>query len=251
SGMPQPGMVPQGMPPQGMQPMYGQQPQAPKPPKAPRKPLSTGAKVGIIAGIVAVILAIVFFVVILPILKRSDLKGEYTYKDSWGDEYVAVFDDGTFVIHYYDGDDIYAAGTYTIKDNKVELRELDGDTYDGTFNEDDNMIKVYGMKFTSSNKKAKADYKLDEDYLDNLTAQIKTFTEKAIGDEDIYDELYWGSYVTGSDLDNPYTEYLKQLASELNYSSNVALQDLMGTGYLEFYVYINYNDEIEISSYVY
>ena len=67
-----------------------------QPPKALRKPLSSGAKKGIIAGVIVAVLAIVFFVVISPTLTPSKFDGEYIYSNSHS-YYKLVVDNTCFI----------------------------------------------------------------------------------------------------------------------------------------------------------
>ena len=249
---------PQGMQtgygqPQGMQTGYGQPNmynQAPKPPKPPRKPLSSKAKAGIIGGAIGVVVLIVFFVVILPILLRAKLAGEYSYTDSWDDTYTIVFDDGTYVYYDYDGD-IYSAGTYTIKDEKVTLTDIEGYETSGKFDSKDNKIRIDGDSFKSTDKKEKLDFKLTDTYFDDLKAQVEPAINEILTDEEIYDDVYWSSaYIYDDSLKNPSTDFERELASKLNYTNDVALQTFIEGDYIEIDVYITYEGEVEISYYV-
>ncbi len=238
----QPGMNPYG------QPMYNQ---APKAPKQPRKPLSKKAKIGIISGAIAVVVLIVFFVVLLPILTRAKLKGEYIYTDSWDDEYTLIFDNGTYLCYDYD-DDLVSAGTYKLKDNKVTLTDIEGSTETAKFDSDNNVVKLSGDKYKSTDKKAKIDFTLPENYLETIKEPVETAINKILEDEDIYDDVYWSSaYIDDDDLKDPTTDFEKKLATELNYTSDKALQTLMEEGYLEIDVYITYDGDVEISYYTY
>ena len=234
----QPGMNPYG------QPMYNQ---APRAPKQPRKPLSKKAKIGIISGAIAVVVLIVFFVVLLPIITRAKLKGEYIYTDSWDDDYTFIFDNGTYLYYDYYGD-LTDAGTYTIKDNKVTLTDIEGNTDTAKFDADNNVFKYSGDKYKSTNKKETIDFTLPENYLETIKEPVETAINKILADEDIYDDVYWSdAYIDDDSLKNPSTDFEKQLATELNYTSDKALQTLMEEGYLEIYVYISYDGDIEIS----
>lgn len=251
---PQMGQQPYGQP----NPQMGQQPygqpmynQAPRPPKAPRKPLSKKAKIGIISGAIAVVLLVVFFVVILPILTRAKLKGEYTYTDSWDDDYTAIFDDGTYLIYDYDGD-LDEAGTYTIKDNKVTLIDIEGYETTAKFDADNNAIKIHGDKYKSTNKKEKIDFSLTENYLEVIKPSIEDAIYEVLKDDDIYDDVYWSSEdILDNVLKNPSTDFEEEFAELINYDEDKALQTLIEDGYLNIYIYITYDDEVEISYYVY
>ncbi len=256
-GQPQPAQPNYGQP--GMQTGYGQsqpnygQPgmynQAPRPPKPPRKPLSSKAKAGIIGGAIGAVVLIVFFAVILPILLRAKLAGEYSYTDSWDDTYTVVFDDGTYVIYDYD-DEIWEAGTYTIKDDKITMTDIEGYESTGKFDSEDNKIRIGGDTYKSTDKKEKLDFKLTKDYLDNLKSRVDPIINKILEDEDIYDEIYWSSADIGDDdLQNPSTDFERELATQLGYADDVTLQTLMEGGYIEIDVYITYDGEIEITYY--
>lgn len=254
-GQPQPNY---GQP--GMQTGYGQpqpnygQPgmynQAPRPPKPPRKPLSSKAKAGIIGGAIGAVVLIVFFAVILPILLRAKLAGEYSYTDSWDDTYTAVFDDGTYVIYEYD-DEIWEAGTYTIKDDKITMTNIEGYESTAKFDSEDNKIRIGGNTYKSTDKKEELDFKLTKDYLDNLKSRADAAIKKVLTDEDIYDEIYWSSADIYDDaLENPSSDFERELATELGYENDAALQELMEGGYIEIDVYITYEGEIETTYYV-
>lgn len=250
-GQPQPMQPNYGQP--GMQTGYGQPGmynQAPRPPKPPRKPLSSKAKAGIIGGAIGVVVLIVFFAVILPILLRAKLDGEYTYTDSWDDAYTAIFDDGTYVVYDYE-DDVYSAGTYTIKDDKVTLTDIEGYETSAKFDAKDNKIRIDGDTYKSTDKKATIGFKLTADYYDNLKSRFDTAINKVLADEDIYDDVYWSSaYVYDDDLSDPGTDFERALATEIGYSDDIILQTLMEGGYIEVDVYITYDGDIEISYYV-
>lgn len=250
-GQPQPMQPNYGQP--GMQTGYGQPGmynQAPRPPKPPRKPLSSKAKAGIIGGAIGVVVLIVFFAVILPILLRAKLAGEYSYTDSWDDTYTVIFDDGTYLVYDYDGD-IYEAGTYTIKDDKVTMTDIEGYETTGKFDAKENKIRISGDTFKSTDKKEKIDFDLTEDYLDNLKSRVDTAVNKVLSDEDIYDDVYWSSaYVYDNDLKNPSTDFEEELAAELGYTDDIILQTLMEGGYIEIDVYITYDGDIQISYYI-
>ena len=250
-GQPQPGQPNYGQP--GMQTGYGQPGmynQAPRPPKPPRKPLSSKAKAGIIGGAIGVVVLIVFFAVILPILLRAKLAGEYSYTDSWDDTYTAIFDDGTYLVYDYDGD-VYEAGTYIIKDDKVTMTDIEGYETTAKFDSKDNKIRIDGDTFKSTDKKEKIDFKLTKDYLDNLKSRVDTAVNKVLADEEIYDDIYWSSaYVYDDDLRDPSTDFERALATELGYTDDIILQTLMEGGYIEIDVYITYDGDIEITYYV-
>ncbi|MGN0150871.1 MAG: hypothetical protein ACI39Q_00215 [Wujia sp.] len=230
---------------------YGQfQQTAPKPPKPPRKPLSNKAKIGIISGIIAAALLVVFFVVILPILTRSKLAGEYTYTDSWGNDLTAVFDDGTYAI--YDDDELEEAGTYYAKKDRVFLTDIEGYEKEAKFNNKDNKLRIDGNIYKSSDKKGTLDFKLTEDYYENLKKTIDTSCKTIIANEDIYNDLYWNScWIYDDALKNPNTDFKKELAKALGYSEDATLQALIEGGYLEIYIYLSYEGNLEITYDVY
>ena len=213
---------------QGM-PGYGQPYGAPQKVK---KPLSKGAKIGIISGLAVALLAGIFFIFIFPILTSSKLGGEYCYKGSYYNDYY-LFDHGTWVNYEIDEGssekEYYAIGTYTVNKDKIILKSIKGDTIEATFDKKKNTITMSGTKLNSSNKDAKLDVDLDEDYLDSLEKTVKTATETAMADEEVYDEATWWQtyYIYGDDLKEPYSELEKELAEILGYSSDKRLQFLL------------------------
>ena len=213
-----------------------------QPPKAPRKPLSPGAKKGIIAGVIVAALAIVFFVVILPILTRSKFDGEYTDSNSYYYNKLVV-DDGTYA--YYDEDgNLIEAGTYTIKGETVTFVSLSGDEEKATFNADDNKIRISGDVYKSSDKKADLDIKLTESYVDDLEERIRTETDEILKDEEIYEEFEWSWYfIYEDDLKNPTTLYEEALAEALDYKNDTTLQQLVESGVITMDIYM-LSDEV-------
>ena len=225
-GQPMMQQAPYGQP--GMPNMngYGQ------PPK-PKKPLSKGAKIGIIAGLSAALLIGIFFIFIFPILTRAKLKGSYSYKGSYYTSYY-VFDDGVYVGYDIDeGEtekDYYYIGTYTYKDGKITMTSIDGETQTFKFDDDDNVVTSdWGIKYKSKDKKAKLDFDIDKAYLDGLEAKFKTASEEALKDETAYEEAtYWNSYyIYGSDLKDPYSDFEEALAKAIGYDSDKTLQFLL------------------------
>ena len=225
--------------------------QAPKPPKPPRKPLSKKAKTGIIAGSIGAVVLIVFFAVILPILLKAKLQGEFTYTDSWDDEYRAIFTDGTYVIYDYD-DEIYEAGTYTIKDDKVTLLDIEGDDTKATFDAKKNKICISGQDFEINDKKAKVGFKLTETYLDTLEQNVENAVAKLVKDEDLLEIASWSYYyLSDDDLKDPDDDFVEAFANELNYSTDKALSTMVEAGYIAFDIDV-YSDgtyEAEVSVY--
>lgn len=225
--------------------------QAPKSPKPPRKPLSKKAKTGIIAGSIGAVVLIVFFAVILPILLKAKLQGEYTYTDSWDDEYRAIFTDGTYVIYDYD-DEIYEAGIYTIKDDKVTLLDIEGDDTKATFDAKKNKICISGQDFEINDKKAKVGFKLTETYLDTLEQNVENAVAKLVKDEDLLEIASWSYYyLSDDDLKDPDDDFVEAFANELNYSTDKALSTMVEAGYIAFDIDV-YSDgtyEAEVSVY--
>lgn len=249
SGQPmQPGY---GQPMQSGQPGYGQpymQNQAPKP---PRKPLSKKAKIGIIAGAACVVVLVVFFVVILPILTRAKLAGEYRYKDSWDDTYTIVFDDGTYVCYDYN-DKIDSAGTYVNNKGAVVLTDIEGDTTNCTFDSDNNTVRVYGDKYTSSNKKAKIGFKIPTGYQETLENQVKTAVDKLVKDKDLLEIAKYNYYcVDYDDLKDPDDDFLAALAKELNYSGDKMLSTFIEDGYVEINIDVDSDGNAYTDVYIY
>ena len=249
----QPGQMGYGQPMQQGQMGYGQPNmynQAPKPPKPPRKPLSKKAKTGIIAGSIGAVVLIVFFAIILPILLKAKLQGEYTYTDSWDDEYRAIFTDGTYVIYNYD--EIYEAGIYTIKDDKVTLLDIEGDDTKATFDAKKNKICISGQDFEINDKKAKVGFKLTETYLDTLEQNVENAVAKLVKDEDLLEIASWSYYyLSDDDLKDPEDDFVEAFANELNYSTDKALSTMVEAGYIAFDIDV-YSDgtyEAEVSVY--
>ena len=250
----QQGQTGYGQPMQQGQMGYGQPNmynQAPKPPKPPRKPLSKKAKTGIIAGSIGAVVLIVFFAVILPILLKAKLQGEYTYTDSWDDEYRAIFTDGTYVIYDYD-DEIYEAGTYTIKDDKVTLLDIEGDDTKATFDSKKNKIRISGEDFEINDKKAKVGFKLTETYLDTLEQNVENAVAKLVKDEDLLEIASWSYYyLSDDDLKDPEDDFVEAFANELNYSTDKALSTMVEAGYIAFDIdaYSDGTYNVEVSVY--
>ncbi len=229
------------------QTMYGQQPnmmynQRPAAPKAPRKPLSKGAKIGIIVGLIVAVLAVVFFTVIWPILTRSDLKGEYVCK---GDSYynTIVFDEGTYVVYDEDGD-VEEVGCYTWdeEDGEIEMTSLEGYTNEAKFNRDDNEVKLYGSKYKSTNEDETLSCDFTEDYIDELESKVEDATE-AVYD---FDEGYNYYYLDNDDLADPYDDFTEDLAAELDYENDANLKFLMESGYIEIDISMYSDGEVDV-----
>ena len=251
TGYAQPMQPGYGQPMQPGQPGYGQpymQNQAPKP---PRKPLSKKAKIGIIAGAAGVVVLVVFFAVILPILTRAKLAGEYRYKDSWDDTYTIVFDDGTYVCYDYD-DEIDSAGTYVNNKGAVVLTDIEGDTTKCTFDSDNNTVRLYGDKYTSSNKKAKIGFKIPTGYQETLENQVKTAVDKLVQDKDLLEIAKYNYYcVNYDDLKDPSDDFLEALAKELNYSGDKMLSTFIEDGYVEINIDVDSNGNAYTDVYIY
>lgn len=242
------GMTGYGQP---MQPQMGQpmgQPMMGQPMQAPKKPLSPGAKKGIIIGAIAAVLLAVFFIVVLPILTQKDLAGSYTGRDG----YKMVFSDGTYVI-YDDDNEISEAGTYVYnkKAGTAILTDLEDNTTDIRFDKKKNIVYMYSTPFSSVNKKEKLDFTLSAGAVDAWEKQIQTASEELVANETLYDEIYWSGYDIEDDtLKNPDGEFGKQLAAKLSYGTDKAFSTLVEGGYLEFDVYITYDGKVEIYTYV-
>ena len=251
TGYAQPMQPGYGQPMQSGQPGYGQpymQNQAPKP---PRKPLSKKAKTGIIAGAACVVVLVVFFVVILPILTRAKLAGEYRYKDSWDDTYTIVFDDGTYVRYDYN-DEIDSAGTYVNNKGAVVLTDIEGDTTNCTFDSDNNTVRLYGDKYTSSNKKTKIGFKIPTGYQETLENQVKTAVDKLVKDKDLLEIAKYNYYcVDYDDLKDPDDDFLAALAKELNYSGDKMLSTFIEDGYVEINIDVDSDGNAYTDVYIY
>ena len=230
----------QSMMQQGM-PGYGQPYGAPQKVK---KPLSKGAKIGIISGLAAALLVGIFFIFIFPILTSSKFGGEYKYKGSYYTEYY-LFDNGIWVNYDIDDGDTektyYSIGTYTVSGDKVIMTDIHGNTQTATFDKKKNTISLYGTTLTSSNKNAKLEVDIDKNYLDSLESLVKTASETALAVEEVYEEAVWWQsyYVYGSDLKNPYTEFEKELANNLGYSNDKKLQFLLENEIISFDINIS------------
>ena len=238
--------------PQGMynQAPYGQpQGMYNQPPKPPKKPLSPGAKKGIIIGLIVAALAALFIFVILPIITRAKLDGEYTNRDSYY-RYKLVFDDGTYA--YYDEDGyITEAGTYEIDDEEVTLTNLSGYETEGKFDAKENKIRINGDNYKSSDEDAELKIALTENYLEDLEDRVETITETLLADEEIYEEFSWSYYfIYEDDLEDPYSLYEEALAEELDYANDETLQELITSGYLTMDIYMDGDDiYIDVSAY--
>ena len=215
----------------GMQNMTGYQQPYGMPQKV-KKPMSKGAKIGIISGLAVALLVGIFFIFIFPILTSSELGGEYSYKGSYYTDYY-LFDDGIWV--YYDIDDgetdktYYSIGTYKVDGDKVTLTSIDGYSEEFTFDKKKNTISAYGTTYGSSDKKAKLGVDIDREYLENLKSVITTAANTALGNEDVYEEAIWWEsyYIYGNDLKEPYTDFEEELAKNLGYSTDKTLQFLL------------------------
>ena len=233
--------------PQGMQGQYNM------PPKE-KKPLSKGAKIGIISGLAAVLLIGIFFIFIFPILTRAKLGGSYVYESSYGDEYY-LFDDGVYVNYEIEGSDdkyYYSIGTYTVKDETITLKELDGDEKTFKFNAKKNIVTDdWKDDFKSSDKKAKLDTDISKDYLDGLEDTIISASNAALKNSDVYEEATWyGSYfIYQDDLKNPYTDFEEELAKQLNYSSSNELQFLLEEMDLAFDISVSSSGVVTVEIY--
>ena len=250
----QTGMQPNQFGQTGMQGMTGyQQPYGMQPSK-PKKPLSKGAKIGIISGLAVALLVGIFFIFIFPILTRAKLGGSYSYKGSDYTDYY-VFDDGIFV--YYDINEgettknYYGIGTYTVKDDKVILTDINGDTEEFKFDKKENTISYYGTKYKSSDKKAKLDFNISKEYLEGLESKIITASQTSLADEDVWEEAMWWEsyYIYGTDLKEPYTDFEEALAKNIGYSSDSTLQYLLENDILSFDVDISSSGTVTVEFY--
>ena len=225
---------------------YGQPNPTYKQPAAPRKPLSKKAKVGILTTFIVAVLAVIFFVVILPILTRSKLQGEYNCAED--DLYKRIiFENDTYVI-YDDEGEMQEAGTYTInKNNKVTLTDLEGYTEDFMFNEDKNTFTFYSIKYKCVDKKKKLGIKLDENYIDDLQVRLDNAVTTILKDPVVAEEAnnYWYYYITEQDLAEPETEFEKALAEELDYDNDKTLKALVEGYYIGFDIDV-YDDGMDI-----
>lgn len=235
-------MNPMGMSPMGMNP-YGQPMQ---PPKAPRKPLSKGAKIGIICGVAGAALLIVFLLVFLPMLTGNKLKGKYC--DTRSSDY-AIFDDGTYVA--YSDDEVVDAGTYKTDGSRVFITNIEGESFTATYNKKKNQIVNNGRVLRCKDKKVTLDYKLTETYLDDLKDRITAIAKVAATDEDMYDEMYWGLYIDDDDLEDPDDGIEEELSKGLDYENDPALQEFFESDYLYVYIEITHSGDIEVDVYVY
>ena len=250
----QTGMQPNQFGQTGMQGMTGyQQPYGMQPSK-PKKPLSKGAKIGIISGLAVALLVGIFFIFIFPILTRAKLGGSYSYKGSDYTDYY-VFDDGIFV--YYDINEgettknYYGIGTYTVKDDKVILTDINGDTEEFKFDKKENTISYYGTKYKSSDKKAKLDFNISKEYLEGLESKIITASQTSLADKDVWEEAMWWEsyYIYGTDLKEPYTDFEEALAKNIGYSSDSTLQYLLENDILSFDVDISSSGTVTVEFY--
>ncbi|MBR1816829.1 MAG: zinc ribbon domain-containing protein [Lachnospiraceae bacterium] len=260
---------PQGMQNQYQQPQFGQQGfqnqyqpngfQQPQGmgqynmPHKERKPLSKGAKIGIISGLAAVLLIGIFFIFIFPILTRAKLSGSYAYESSYGDYYY-LFDDGVYI--YYEvessGDKYYYdIGTYTVKDDVVSLKAVDGDEETLKFDAKKNTILYYGSVYKSSDKKAELEVDISKEYIENLNDTVVSASNAALKDKDVYDEAtsYGYYFIYDDDLKDPYWDFEKELAKQLNYSSSKELQFLLEEMDLAFDIDISSSGVVTVDIY--
>ncbi len=266
TGQPNMGMAPNtqytGQPSMGMAPntqytgqpqmnMYNQQPYGQpnqmynQTPKAPPKPLSPKAKKGILIGAIAAVVLIIFFAVILPILTRADLKGEYVCKSSYS-YHTFIFDGNTYII--YDEDhDITEIGNFTYnKDNgKIKMYSYEGYESEAKFNDEENTFRYYGDRYKSTDKKEKTPIQLPKDYVDELEDRVEEAAE------DIFkDDYSWGYYsLYDDDLKDPFGDFEKDMAKALDYDNDKVLQFLMEEDLLS--IDVSYDSDGLSYSYVY
>ena len=238
----------------GMQGMAGNQQPYGMQPSKPKKPLSKGAKIGIISGLAAALLIGIFFIFIFPILTRAKLGCSYSKKGSYYTDYY-VFDDGIWV--YYDIEEgsttknYYGIGTYTVKDDKVILTDISGDTEEFKFDKKENTISYYGTTFKSGDKKAKLDFNVSKEYLEGLESKIISAAQTSLADEDVWEEAMWWEsyYVYGTDLKEPYTDFEEALAKNIGYSSDSTLQYLLENDIISFDVDISSSGTVTVDFY--
>ena len=251
----QTGMQPGQFGQSGIQGMTGaQQPYGtPWQPKV-KKPMSKGAKIGIISGLAVALLVGIFFIFIFPILTRAKLGGSYSYKGSGYTDYY-VFDDGVWV--YYDIEEgettktYYGIGTYTVKDDKVILTDISGDEEELKFDKKKNTISYYGTTLKSKDKKEKLEVDITKDYLEGLESKIITASQTALTNEDVYEEAQWWEtyYIYGTDLKEPYTDFEEELATVLGYSSDEKLQFLLENDIISFDIDISSSGTVTVELY--
>ena len=239
----------------GIQGMTGaQQPYGtPRQPKV-KKPMSKGAKIGIISGLAVALLVGIFFIFIFPILTRAKLGGSYSYKGSGYTDYY-VFDDGVWV--YYDIEEgettktYYGIGTYTVKDDKVILTDISGDEEELKFDKKKNTISYYGTTLKSKDKKEKLEVDITKDYLEGLESKIITASQTALTNEDVYEEAQWWEsyYIYGTDLKEPYTDFEEELATVLGYSSDEKLQFLLENDIISIDIDISSSGTVTVELY--
>lgn len=248
------------------QQQYAQQPmqqayEQPSAPKAPKKPMPKALKLGLIIGIPVIALLVVFFVVILPMILKADLKGEYEFKDKDEDiEFRATFDEGNYIIYcedsYSDGEIIVSAGTYEYdeKEGEVVMTDLSGDEIEAEFDAKENILEIDRDEYESSDEDATVDIAFTKDYAEELYDKVEPIVADILAnDEDAYDDAYWYDtyYICGDYMDDPFDAFLEALVDELGYEDDEVLQELMKgdewTAYLEIYVNVGYSpDEYEV-----
>ena len=260
-GAPNQYQQPQFSQPQGFQNQYQQngfQPQQGmgqfnQPPKE-KKPLSKGAKIGIISGLAAVLLIGIFFIFIFPILTRAKLSGSYVYESSYGNDYY-LFDDGVYINYELEssGDKYYySIGTYTLNDDVITMKDIDGDESTFKFDKKKNTVTDdWRDVFKSSDKKAKLDVDISKEYIDNLKNTVISASNAALKDKDVYEEAtsYGYYFIYDDDLKDPYWDFEKELAKQLNYSSSKELQFLLEEMDLAFDIDISSSGVVTVDIY--
>ena len=229
----------------------------PEVPKAPKKPMPKALKMGLIIGIPVIALLVVFFVVILPMILKADLKGEYEFKDKDEDiEFRVTFDEGKYIIYcedsYSDGEVIVSAGTYEYdeKEGEVVMTDLSGDEIEAEFDAKENILEIDRDEYESSDEKETVDIKFTEDYAEELYEKVEPIVADILANnEEAYDDAYWyeNYYLCGDYMDDPFDSFVEALADELEYEDDEVLQELMAgnewTAYLEIYVYVGYSPD--------
>ncbi len=194
-----------------------------------KKGASRGLIIGIIVFLILAAVAAVFFIFVLPKLSKGAPKGEYVNEDFGG--YV-LFDNGIYAV--YDDQGTYEFGTYEVKNDKITFTNVNGDVDHGKYNKKDNTVE-YGYVFKLNDAKQTFGVDIDKKYVKELKDKFITASESALASEEVKteaEELAAAYYIYGKELVEPRTEFAKELAENLGYSSDNVLAYLIENKYI-------------------
>ncbi len=235
---------------------YGQQPYGVPVPKEPRKPLSPKAKKIIIISAAAVVAALLIIFLVLPLIFKSKLKGEYK-ANYLGETGYICFSNGNFIIYSLNSNgekEIDDAGVYTLDGDKLIMTDIEyGNKTEAKYNKSKNTVTMdYGgtkITFKSSKKSAKAGVNFNKADAGNWEDMMEAKIENALNASGIDKNTYNYEYYEGTELDTSNDELAKAVKAAVNYDSDPTVKTMMNGGYLEIDVSIGYGD-VDVDVYI-